>query len=330
MGPEPRGVEGRDVAAPLLGRGEVGGQAVGVEALAHEVVGRLRRRAAGHAGHPLLVVGQRRVEEHQPLDERRGARGPASGRRVRRGRRRRARPARCPSPSVTSACRSRDVGGDVVEPVRRRRRCRRSRGGRARSRRSPPPPAARSRATRSASSPASRARSSSGTPPCPRARTPARSRGRRSGGPRTAPGRCRARGSSAVPARVRGHHPRTLGRDPPRISQGWWARPHWEMRTAPVPRSAPGGRGGANGFWSSQAPTPRATRPWLLHAAAFEPCPASSVGSRGATPPLDDGARSAVVQSRIRPTTVPTDARLELHGSSRRRGRDDRRAARDR
>ena len=70
MGPEPRRVEGGDVAAPLLGRGEVGGQAVGVEALAHEVVA--PPRAGGRLAMPAmrsLSYGQRRVEEHEPLGE---------------------------------------------------------------------------------------------------------------------------------------------------------------------------------------------------------------------------------------------------------------------
>ena len=91
-----------------------------------------------------------------------------------------------------------DVGGHVVEAVRCRRRCRRSRGGRGRSRRSPPPPAARSPATRCACSPASRARTAAAHHRRPRARRPGGTRARRSDGPRTGSGRCRGR-------RVRGH-----------------------------------------------------------------------------------------------------------------------------
>ena len=130
--PEARRVEGGDVAAPLLGRGEVGGEPVGVESLAHEVVGRLARRAGVHARHALLVVGQRRVEQDHALDRAPGARGPASWTTGPPRSPPQSTTRSSPSPSVSSACRSADVRGHVVEPVRARRRCRRSRGGRGR------------------------------------------------------------------------------------------------------------------------------------------------------------------------------------------------------
>ena len=66
MRPEARRVEGGDVAAALLLRVELGGQPVGVGALAHEVVARLARRSRAHARHAFFVVRQWRVEQHHP------------------------------------------------------------------------------------------------------------------------------------------------------------------------------------------------------------------------------------------------------------------------
>ena len=94
VGPEPRRVEGGDVAAPLLRRGQLGGQRIGVGALAHEVVAGLAGRARSHPGHALLVVRQGRVEQHHPVHPARDGAGPGPGRRDRRGRRPRARRAR--------------------------------------------------------------------------------------------------------------------------------------------------------------------------------------------------------------------------------------------
>ena len=74
VGPEARRVERRDVAAPLLGRGELRRERVGIGGLAQEVVVR-PVRPRHQALHLPLHVRQRRVEDHQAL----GAFGEAGG-----------------------------------------------------------------------------------------------------------------------------------------------------------------------------------------------------------------------------------------------------------
>ena len=69
VGPEPRRVERRDVAASLVLGVEIGREPVGIGSLANEVVARLAGRPGAHALHALLVVRQRRVEQHHPLRE---------------------------------------------------------------------------------------------------------------------------------------------------------------------------------------------------------------------------------------------------------------------
>ena len=91
-------------------------QAVGVGALAHEVVARLARRPGAHPRHPLLVERQRRVEEHHAIDPVRVAEGEVLHH----------RPAEVAADQhdpveaelvVDEGVHVADVGGDVVEAV---------------------------------------------------------------------------------------------------------------------------------------------------------------------------------------------------------------------
>ena len=171
VGPEPRRVEGRDVAAALLGGGEVGGQPVGVEALAHEVVGRLRGGRVSMPAMRSLSKGSGELNSTRRSVSSGCSRASIWIDRAAEVAAAQHDPSR-PRPSVTRAWRSADVGGARRGSRRGRGRCHRSRGGRGRSRRTRPPPAARSPATRCACSPASRARTAAGPRRRPRARRP--------------------------------------------------------------------------------------------------------------------------------------------------------------